>query len=421
MVVVSLVIGIGIFRTPAMVATQATSPLSFYAVWVFGGAVSLMGALTYAEIGSRLPRAGGYYRSVAVAYHPMLAFMLNWSQAILQGAGAAGVAFIGAEYLNLVVLPPEARTRGAVLVTATILMVVLLAVNWAGIRAGARTQNVLSLAKIVMIAGLALSALLVGSHPAEAVETPSAPVSWAALLSAAVAVFYTYGGYQGAMNLGGDIKDAVRNLPRAVMGGMAIVTALYLVINLAYERTLGLPGVAGSPLVAAALARAALGPVGEAVVSFAIFLSAAGFVNATILQMPRTYYPMAEDGVLPAAFMRVDPRTQTLRAGLAFFALTMLGPALLLGSFDKLLNYVMFSDSLALAIVASTIFVLRRRDPAAGFRMPGYPVLPAIFTACLFAVSMRVLVTEPAIAMVGTVILVAGAPLFLFARRTIRA
>jgi APA family basic amino acid/polyamine antiporter len=405
-----------------MVATQATSPLSFYAVWLFGGAVSLMGALTYAEIGSRLPRAGGYYRSVAVAYHPMLAFMLNWSQAILQGAGAAGVAFIGAEYLNLVILPASARTPSAMLASATVLMVALLAVNWAGIRAGARTQNVLSGAKIAMIAGLALSALLVGTSTAGAAskEAGAPPISLAALASAAVAVFYTYGGYQGAMNLGGDIKDAVRNLPRAVMGGMAIVTALYLLINFAYERTLGLPGVAGSPLVAAALARAALGPVGEAVVSFAIFLSAAGFVNATILQMPRTYYPMAEDGVLPAAFMRVDPRTQTLRAGLAFFALTMLGPALVLGSFDKLLNYVKFSDSLALALVASTIFVLRRRDPAAGFRMPGYPILPAIFTACLFAVSMRVLVTEPRIALVGTVILLAGAPLFLFARRTLR-
>lgn len=419
MVVVSLVIGIGIFRTPALVATSAVTPAAFYGVWILGGAVSLIGALTFAEIGSRLPRAGGYYRSVAESYHPMLAFMLNWSQAILQGAGAAGVAFIGAEYLNLVLLPLQARTPRAVLVSATVLMLALLALNWAGIRAGARTQNVLSLGKIVMIAGLAVSALLL-AEPAAAAPAAATTVSLAAFASAAVAVFYTYGGYQGAMNLAGDVKEAPRNLPRAVTGGMVVVVVLYLAINFAYERVLGLPGVAGSPLVAAALARAAFGAAGETIVSLAIFLSAAGFVNATILQMPRSYYPMAEDGALPAVFLKVDPRTQTLPAGLAFFALTMLGPALWLGSFDQLLNYVMFSDALALAIVSSTIFVLRRRDPGRGFRMPGYPVLPAIFTVCLFAVSMRVLVSETRMALVGLAILLAGAPLFLAARRASR-
>jgi APA family basic amino acid/polyamine antiporter len=220
------------------------------------------------------------------------------------------------------------------------------------------------------------------------------------------------------MNLAGDVREPQRNLPIAVTGGVLVIIALYFGINAAYERVLGLSGVAASPLVAAALARATLGPVGEAVVSVAIFLSAAGFVNATILQMPRSYYAMAEDGALPLAFLRVDPQTQVQRVGLAFFASTMLGPALMLGSFDKLLNYVMFSDSLALAVLASTLFVLRRRDPAgAGFRMPGYPVLPALFTACLLGVSMRVLVTETRISLIGLGVLLAGIPLFLIGRR----
>lgn len=419
MIVVSLVIGIGIFRTPAIVAGQAGTTAAFYGAWILGGFVSLCGALTYAEIGSRLPRAGGQYRAVAEAYHPVAAFMLTWSQAVLQGAGAAGVAFIGAEYLNLVLLPETARTPAAVMASAGVLMLVLLALNWAGIRTGARTQNVLSMAKIVMIAGLALSALLLIGRPASPVEAPVASAaSFAAFASAAVAVFYTYGGYQGAMNLAGDVKDAQRNLPLAITGGVVVIVALYLAINFAYERALGLPGVAASPLVAAALARATLGPIGEAVVSVAIFLSAAGFVNATILQMPRSYYAMAEDGALPAAFLRVDPKTQVQKVGLAFFAFTMLGPALMLGSFDKLLNYVMFSDSIALAVLASTLFVLRRRDPGAeGFRMPGYPVLPAIFTLCLLGVSMRVFVTETRISLIGLGVLLAGIPLFRIGRK----
>ncbi len=418
MVVVSLVIGIGIFRTPALVAGHAGTTVAFYLAWLLGGAISLCGALTYAEIGSRLPRAGGQYRAVAEAYHPMAAFMLTWSQAVLQGAGAAGVAFIGAEYLNLVLLPAGARTHAAMMATAGILMLVLLALNWAGIRTGARTQNVLSLSKIVMIAGLALSALLLVGQPVAPVAAPAASLATlAGFASAAVAVFYTYGGYQGAMNLAGDVREPQRNLPRAVTGGVIVIVALYLGINGAYERVLGLSGVAASPLVAAALARATLGPVGEAVVSVAIFLSAAGFVNATILQMPRSYYAMAEDGALPAAFLRVDPKTQVQRVGLAFFAFTMLGPAFLLGSFDKLLNYVMFSDSIALAVLASTIFVLRGRDTGGeGFRMPGYPVLPALFTVALLGVSARVFVTETFISLIGLGVLLAGIPLFLIGR-----
>lgn len=421
MVVVSLVIGIGIFRTPALVAAEAGSTFAFHAVWLAGGLISLAGAFTFAEIGARLPRAGGYYRVVAECYHPRLAFVLNWSQALLQGAGAAGVAFIGAEYLNLVLLPADARTANATLGSAMALMVALLAANALGIRSGARTQNVLSVGKIVMILALGAAAFLLA--PALATAAPEPGASFGGFASAAVAVFYTCGGYQGAMNLGGDVRQPERNLPRAIAGGMLVVIALYVGINFAYERTLGLAGIAASPLVAASLARAALGPWGETAVSLAIFLSAAGFVNATILQVPRSYYAMAEDGALPAVFLRVDPGTEVQRAGLAFFALTMLGPALLLGSFSRLLNYVMFSDAVAIATVASTLFVLRRREratsapnPPGGFRMPGYPWLPALFTLVLLAVALRVLWTEPAVALAGAAVMAAGVPLFTLSR-----
>ena len=142
---------------------------------------------------------------------------------------------------------------------------------------------------------------------------------------------------------------------------MLTVVGLYLVLNFAYVRTLGAGGVAESKLVAAALARASLGAAGEAVVSALIFLSAAGFVNATVLQMPRSYYAMAEDGVLPRGLPARRPRTQVSMAGLLLFGATMLVPAFLLGSFEKLLNYVIFTDMLTLVVVSSTLFVLRRR------------------------------------------------------------
>ncbi len=424
MVTVSLVIGIGIFRTPALVARESGSAAAFFGAWALGGVVSLAGALTYAEIGSRLPRAGGYYRVVAECFHPLLAFMLNWSQAILQGAGAAGVAFIGAEYLGLVLLPPAQRTPSATLATALALMVTLLALNLAGIRSGARTQNLLSLAKIALIAGLALAALALGPADAAPATALATGGGWAGFGAAAVAVFYTYGGYQCTMNLGGDVRDARRNLPRGVLLGMALVLALYLAVNLAYVQVLGAGGVAQAPLVAAALARAVLGPAGETLVALAIFLSAAGFVNATILQMPRSYRAMAEDGALPALLGRVNPRTQVQEAGLAFFALTLLGPAFVLGSFEKLLSYVMFSDALALAVVASTVFVLRRRargrEPEGVFRAPLYPLLPGLFVLALLGVALRVLAAETRMALVGLLLMLAGAPLFALGRRATR-
>jgi len=147
----------------------------------------------------------------------------------------------------------------------------------------------------------------------------------------------------------------------------------------------------------------------------------AGFVNATILQMPRGYYAMAEDGGLPRAFLRVNPRTQVQDVGLAFFAATMLLPAFWLGSFEKVLSYVMFTDGLSLAVVASTLFVLRARGTGEGqpglFRAPLYPVLPAVFMACLTAVSLHVLLTETRLSLAGLAILLAGWPLFLAARR----
>jgi basic amino acid/polyamine antiporter, APA family len=417
MVVFSLVVGIGIFRTPAIVAGAAASSSLFFAAWIAGGCISLIGALTFAEIGSRYPRAGGYYRVVADCYNPTLAFMLNWSQTLLQGAGAAGVAFIGADYLMPVLLPPQWRTPATSLALACGTMLILLILNYRGIKPGARVQNLLSLIKIAMMLGLAVFALLLAprSHAANPV---SAAPSGLRLASALIPCFYAYGGYQLTMNLGGDLQDARRRFPLAITAGMFTVVGLYLLLNFAYQRVLGLGGIADSKLVAAALSRATFGPSGEVLISIAIFLSAAGFVNATIIQMPRSFYAMAQDGVLPRAFLRVNQQSQVQEVGLLFFGLTMLVPAFLLGSFEKLLNYIIFTDMLTLAVVASTLFVLRRRRLGDGsFAMLGYPLLPILYIVCLLGVAARVFTLEPSLALAGIVILLTGWPLFRLGHR----
>ncbi|HXC09399.1 MAG TPA: amino acid permease [Steroidobacteraceae bacterium] len=417
MVVFSLVVGIGIFRTPAMVAGAAVTTSLFFTAWIAAGLISLIGALTFAEIGSRYPRAGGYYRVVADCYRPTLAFMLNWSQTLMQGAGAAGVAFIGAEYLMPVILPPQWRTPYASLVLACATMLILLVLNYRGVRPGALVQNLLSLLKIVMILGLAVLALLLAPR-LPTLEPVSATPAGMRLASALIPCFYAYGGYQLTMNLGADLKDARRRFPLAITAGMFSVVGLYLLLNFAYQRVLGTGGIAVSKLVAAALSRATFGPFGEVLISLAVYLSAAGFVNATIIQMPRSFYAMAQDGVLPRAFLRVNPHTQVQEVGLLFFGATMLLPAFVLGSFEKLLHYIIFTDTLTLAVVASTVFVLRRRHTGdGGFSMPGYPLLPALYIVCLLGVGARVCSLEPALALTGTLILLTGWPLFKLGHR----
>jgi len=424
MIVVSLVIGIGIFRTPAMVASATKRPLLFFAAWTLGGLISFLGALTFAEIGSRSPKPGSYYKVVAENYNSPLAFMLNWANVFaVNGAGGAAVAIIGAEYLTPIILPKELQTQLSVQLTASGLMLILLTVNYLGIKTGAWAQNVLSLLKIGMIALLSFVAFLskgVSASPAN--QLPLSKSWWIALAIGFISVFYTYGGYQCTINFGADVQRAQRNMPRAIFFGILIIIACYLTINLAYFKVLGVPGIAGAKLVAAEVARICFGRFGYLFVSMAIFLSAMGFLNVTLMQIPRAYYAMAEDRGLPSIFMRVNPQTQTQEFGLLFLGASILLFIFFLGTFENIVNYVMFLDSATIAIVASTVFALRRKakkpgNAYTGYKIPLYPVLPAIFVLFLFSISINVLLTQTRQALFGALISAAGLPIFLFMRR----
>jgi len=423
MIVVSLVIGIGIFRTPAMVASSTGTPIIFFGAWILGGFISLLGALTFAEIGSRFPRPGAFYKVVAESYHPSVAFMLNWSNVtIVNGAGGAGVAMIGAEYLIPLIFPESMRTPALTQWTAAGLVLVLLLINYFGIKTGAWAQNILTVIKIGMILLLGFVAFsYVGvKPPAEAAPLTSNPF-WMALGIGLISVFYTYGGYQCTLNFGGDIKEPERNMPRAIFFGIAIIIGLYLLINLAYFSVLGLPGIAGAKLVAAEVARVCFGQSAYLLVSIAIFLSALGFVNVTLMQIPRSYYAMAQDGALPPIFMKVNQKTQTQEFTLLFFGGTILLSIVFLGTFERLVNYVMIFDTLNNALVASTVFVLRRRGITSpngkAYQVPFYPFLPAFFVLFLLFITVNIIVTQPESLIVGGLILLAGYPVFLLLRK----
>ena len=426
MITVSLVIGIGIFRVPRMVASATGSRLLFFLAWALGGLVSLMGALTFAEIGSRFSKPGAFVKVVAESYHPAMAFMLNWAGLLfVQGAGAAAVAIIGAEHLTPLLLPPALQGQTAVQVTAVALIVLLFGLNFLGIKTGAWAQNILTILKVGMILALVLAALfyrgrsLGGGAPPPAVIPPASPW-WLALALGFIPVFYSYGGYQCTINLGADVRGARKNMPRAILIGILIIIACYLLINLAYIRVLDIPGLAGEKLAAARVAEVVFGRAGFLFVSLAIALSALGFLNVTMIQIPRAYYAMAQDGALPAVFRKVNPRTQTQEFTLAFFTVTILLSVFLLGRFENIVNAVIFIDSLNIACVASTIFWLRRKaapeEEAGAVRAPLYPVLPALFVLFLFGMSVNVLVNEPRNALVGGAVLLMGLPVFLLMR-----
>jgi APA family basic amino acid/polyamine antiporter len=423
MIVVSLIIGIGIFRTPAMVAASARTPLVFFAAWALGGLISLLGALTFAEIGGRFAKPGSYYKVVAENYNSGLAFMLNWANVIvLNGAGAAAVALIGAEYLAPIVFPAATPGRAQVQGTAAVLILILLVINYLGIKTGAWAQNVLSLLKIGMIAIIVAGAFLSSKAPVTTGSLPPERPWWVALGIAFISVFYAYGGYQNTINFGADVRDARRNIPRAILFGILIVLACYMTINVAYVKTLGIPGIASAKLVAAETARVTFGETGRLLISLAIFLSATGFLNVTLMQIPRVYYSMAEDRTLPRLFMRVNPKTQAQEFGLLVLGGIIIFFIVFLDKFENILNFVMFLDTVTLAVVSSSIFPLRRKarrsgEEYTGYRIPLYPLLPLLFVLFMLFISVNVLLTQTREALFGAGFIVLGLPVFLLTRR----
>jgi basic amino acid/polyamine antiporter, APA family len=426
MIVVSLVIGIGIFRTPALVASSTGTPLIFFGAWILGGFISFLGALTFAEVGSRFPKPGAFYKVVADCYHPSVAFMLNWTNVtVVNGAGGAAVAMIGAEYILPIVLPESMRTQGMTQLTAAVLVTFLMVINYLGIKTGAWTQNILTVIKIGMILLLGFVALTYGgSKPIASAQSLNGDPFWIALGVGLISVFYTYGGYQCTLNFGGDIKRPEKNMPRAIFFGILIIIALYLMINLAYYSVLGMEGIAGAKLVAAEVAKICFGKSAYLIVSIAIFLSALGFVNVTLMQIPRSYYAMAQDGALPTIFMKVNEKTQTQEFTLLFFGCTILASIFLLGTFERILSYVMIFDTLNNALVASTIFILRKRGIASSegkpYRVPFYPVLPGIFVLFLLTITVNVVISQPGSLLFGGLILLTGYPVFLIMRKVTR-
>ena len=425
MMVVGGIIGAGIFVNSAIVAQRVRTPGLTLAAWGLGGLIALAGAFCFGELGNRKPRAGGGYVYLRDAYGPLPAFLYGWALLLVMATGAiAAVAVTFARYLAaLLALPP-----GAVLPVAVAAIALLSTVNYLGVKPGAVTQNIFTVLKLAALALLIGAGLLVGSAAPAAAAVPVAapPHVVLAMGAALVPVMFATGGWQQSNFIAEEIVDVERNLPRALVIGVTIVVAVYLLANVTYLRTLGAPGLAASTAPAADAMRSVLGPAGASLIAAGIALSTFGFLNLVILVSPRVYQAMAADGAFFPALARLHPRYRTPGAAIVFQGVW--GILLTLtGTYEKLNDYVVFGDWIFFGLVVSTLFVYRRREArerAAGaaapsgpaFRAWGYPWTPALFVAAAVYVVIGSIVSNPGNAAVGAGLLALGVPVFLFWR-----
>ncbi|MBL7764845.1 MAG: APC family permease [Chitinophagaceae bacterium] len=427
-IVISLVIGMGIFRNPSEVALKAGQPSLFFGAWVVGAIVSLCGALIFAEIGGRFPVAGGFYRIFSHCYHPAFAFMVNWLTLMNNAAATGLVAIMGSAYIAPFLLPGWAADKAALFI-GTISIAIIYLINLMGIRISAHLLNGLMFVKIGLIL-LLISAIFFIHTPTELPSSASSNQDPLSLLKAFglcfIPVFFTYGGYQQTMNFGGDVQDAKRNLPKAITLGMIIIFSLYLTVNYAFYHVLGFTHLQQSTTIASDITGMLMGPVAEKLTAMIMFFAVMAYVNVSVMSNPRVYYAMAQDEVLPRFFMRIHPRTQVQIWGVTTFFVFILICLFSMKTFSGILNYVMFFDSISIIAAAATIFIFRRREQNndAGteviFKMKAYPWLPIFFIVIYSSVILSVFLDNPESALWGALLFIVGWPLYYVFRGLVK-
>jgi APA family basic amino acid/polyamine antiporter len=399
MIVISLVIGMGIFANPSEVAVRAGSTWIFFGAWIFGGLVTLCGALTFAEIGARYPAAGGFYKVFSYCYHPAFAFMINWVLIISNAASVAVVAIIGANYINPVLLPADMQTAFWVKIVALASVLILYVLAFFGIKVSARTQNLLTLFKVLAIAVLCTAVFMHDDSHVVASGIPHTGNLITALGLSLVPIFFTYGGYQQTINFGGDIIEPKTNIPKGIRVGIAVVILLYLSVNFAYYKILGLGGLQQTTTLAATMAGVIFGSIGSKIASILMFASVLAYINVNVMANPRVYYAMSEDGILPYLFRKVNPKTQVQEFGVSFFVLSILVILFFADSFRKMLDYVMFFDTIGLSLAALSIFILRKKtkqmDGTGIYTVKWFPWVPLIFILSYWFVTINIFVNNP--------------------------
>ena len=433
LITVGAVLGTGAFLTTSDVARALPHAGLVLLAWVCGGVLAIAGALTYAELGTMMPRAGGPYHFLKEAYGPLFGFLKGWVDfLVIMSGGLAAIAVGFGEYLGSFIPffatqnvlasadlfgHPWKLTGGAL---AGVLAILFFTVtSMLGVRESALLQNILTVLKIGAMLALACLGLFVAP-----VVSPDflATVAPASLLSAfgvaMVGVLWTFDGWYGVTYLGGELKDPSRDLPRAMFMGVGIVTVLYLLLNLVYLRAIPVSDMPSHPRIAEAAAVALFGAFAAKLVSAAVMVSAFGCIGSTILYSTRTYLPMARDGVFFKSLAVVHPKWRTpVACILAQGAWTIL--LTISGTYEALYTYVVVILFLFHAATGIAVFVLRAKRPEwpRPYRVSGYPLVPAAFVVTSLAFVVNALIERPTESLFGFMILLLGVPAFFYWKR----
>ena len=383
-VVIGAIVGVGIFFTPSRVAALAGNAEMAMWTWALGGLIALLGALTFAELGAMVPRAGGQYELLRDAYGSALGFVYVVCNATATQAGAIGVIALVCVDNLAVVLTGVVLGPTLTLVCAIGLTVGIAAANAAGVRWGARIQNFTVVAKLLTLLAVAAVALLARPEPTEALVHARAPMHpVVAIAAAAVPVLFAFGGWQQVLWMGGEVRDPERSMPISILVGVGIVVAVYLLANWAYFALLGHAGVAQSETLAADAVAVVFGGPGRRAIAGAVAISALGVLNAQLLTGPRLLYALARDGRLWPVLGRVHARTGSPTPAILVLASASIVLLLAAGAdgVDRLLTGVVLIDGLFFGLTGLASLVLVRRHPheSRPVRMPGFPLVPALF------------------------------------------
>jgi len=428
--------GSGIFLVPTDMVKAVGSPGTVFAVWVFGGVLSLFGALTYAELSAALPEAGGEYAYLTAAYGPFFGFLYAWTQTwVAKSASIAALATAFYRYLAdflpglqaplyVVAWPigpgggPLEIRYGQVLAIGVILL--LSAVNYRGVKVGGRVQVGVTALKVLLIGGVIAVGLFSRQAHLTNLQTSTEPMPGgiAGFFVALVAALWAYDGWNNAGMLGSEVENPQRTFPLALIGGVTAIIGVYLLTNLAYFSVLSAGEVASSDRVAADMLGRIAGPHGAAAVSIAAMISIFAALNGSILSGSRVPYAMARDGYFFRHIGRVHPDFRTPSASIVLLGIWS-SLLVLSGHYNDLYNMVIFPSWILYGMTAAAVIVLRRKNPGLvrPYRTWGYPWVPLAFVGVTLLLLYQTLVSSPRASGIGLAVIALGVPFFFYWKR----
>ena len=427
-VVMGDMIGSGIFFTPGELAAVATAPWQVYFFWSLCGLITLCGALTLAELSALIPKAGVSYHALTEAYGPFAGFMQAWMMILVSGPGAiAGVAILFGELANEVL---GSGSSGMQFTWAIAAISLFALINLRGAEWGGRTQVVLTTVKIVGLIALVAGGLFMAAPAADTAASAAEPLQQGALgflrfigLGVAI-VLFTYDGWIDASNIAGEVKNPNRNFPLAMGIGIVVITLIYLLVNYAFLRVVPLETMRANPtLVAPMVAEAAFGEKGGMALGLLMWISIFGALGGLIMTLPRLYYAAASEYVDRAKGRWLGPAFRTIAhlspgrsvpSGAILFAAGIAIAALMFfGSFSRIVTFFLVPFQFMNILMVSSIFRLRKRLSSPGtFKLPGYPIVPAVFVFVMTLFLIAALVYNPLDSMIGVALTLAGAPVY---------